>query len=124
MITLIGLMFIVVNVMTVLIYIPDLKTDAPSWVYFSFAFGLFFYQTMDDVDGKQARKTGTSSPLGESTWEEYHTGILFLGFINGPTEGLLIAMAVLLTTGFGGVQLWTKPVEDFISLPPTDLDLF
>ncbi|POW12289.1 hypothetical protein PSTT_04636, partial [Puccinia striiformis] len=167
MITLIGLMFIVVNVMTVLIYIPDLKTDVPSWVYFSFAFGLFFYQTMDNVDGKQARKTGTSSPLGElfdhgidslncvlgglvqcaavgtghslyavfillvacwpmylSTWEEYHTGILFLGFINGPTEGLLIAMAVLLTTGFGGVQLWTKPVEDFISLPQPILTYF
>ncbi|KAA1076259.1 hypothetical protein PGT21_036406 [Puccinia graminis f. sp. tritici] len=160
MITLIGLMFIVVNVITVIIYIPDLKADAPSWVYFSFAFGLFFYQTMDNVDGKQARKTGTSSPLGElfdhgidslncvlgglvqcaavgtghslyavfilivacwpmylSTWEEYHTGILYLGFVNGPTEGLLIAMAVLLCTGFGGVQIWSKPAENFIMLP-------
>ncbi|PLW16745.1 hypothetical protein PCANC_12306 [Puccinia coronata f. sp. avenae] len=160
MITLIGLMFIVVNVITVVIYIPDLKTDAPSWVYFSFAFGLFVYQTMDNVDGKQARKTGTSSPLGElfdhgidslncvlgglvqcaavgsghslyavfillvacwpmylSTWEEYHTGVLYLGFINGPTEGLLIAMAVLLSTGFRGVQLWNQPVENYISLP-------
>ncbi|OAV90235.1 hypothetical protein PTTG_00724 [Puccinia triticina 1-1 BBBD Race 1] len=159
-ITLIGLMFIVLNVMTVIIYIPDLKTDAPSWVYFSFALGLFIYQTMDNVDGKQARKTGTSSPLGElfdhgidslncvlgglvqcaavgtghslyavfilivacwpmylSTWEEYHTGILYLGFVNGPTEGLLIAMAVLLSTGFGGVQMWSKPAEDLVYLP-------
>jgi len=166
-ITLIGLMFIVVNVMTVIIYIPDLKTDAPSWIYFSFAFGLFFYQTMDNVDGKQARKTGTSSPLGElfdhgidslncvlgglvqcaavgsgnslytvfillvpcwpmylSTWEEYHTGVLYLGFLNGPTEGLLIAMAVLASTGFGGVQLWSKPVENFISLPEPILTYF
>lgn len=166
-ITLIGLMFIVVNVMTVVIYVPDLKTDAPSWIYFSFAFGLFFYQTMDNIDGKQARKTGTSSPLGElfdhgidslncvlgglvqcaavgsghslyavfillvacwpmylSTWEEYHTGVLYLGFINGPTEGLLIAMAVLVSTGFEGVQLWSKPVENYISLPEPILNYF
>ncbi len=31
----------------------------------SCALGLFFYQTMDVIDGKQARRTGTSSPLGE-----------------------------------------------------------
>lgn len=57
------------------------------------------------------------SLLANSTWEEYHTGVLYLGFINGPTEGLLIAMAVLLSTGFGGVQLWSQPVENYISLP-------
>ena len=27
--------------------------------------GLFMYQTMDNIDGKQARRTGTSSGLGE-----------------------------------------------------------
>ena len=26
--------------------------------------GIFIYQTMDNMDGKQARKTGSSSPLG------------------------------------------------------------
>ncbi len=30
-----------------------------------FAFATFFYQTMDAIDGKQARKTKTSSPLGQ-----------------------------------------------------------
>jgi phosphatidylglycerophosphate synthase len=40
-------------------------TQAPSWVYYSFAFGMWMYSTMDNVDGKQARRTGTSSPLGE-----------------------------------------------------------
>jgi hypothetical protein len=56
--------------------------QAPSWVYYSFAFGMWMYghpfahpedganrpyrySTMDNVDGKQARRTGTSSPLGE-----------------------------------------------------------
>ncbi len=27
--------------------------------------GLFIYQTLDAIDGKQARRTGSSSPLGE-----------------------------------------------------------
>jgi len=39
--------------------------EAPSWVYFNLAFSLFVYQTMDAIDGKQARRTGTGSPLGE-----------------------------------------------------------
>ena len=32
---------------------------------FSAALGLFIYQTLDAIDGKQARRTKTSSPLGE-----------------------------------------------------------
>jgi len=34
-------------------------------VYILSALGLFFYQTMDALDGKQARRTGASSPLGQ-----------------------------------------------------------
>lgn len=37
----------------------------PSWTLFLFAVGLFVYQTLDAIDGKQARRTGSSSPLGE-----------------------------------------------------------
>lgn len=29
------------------------------------AFGLFFYQSLDAIDGKQSRRTNSSSPLGE-----------------------------------------------------------
>ena len=65
MITTIGFMFIYANIALLVWYMPDMKGPGPSWLYFSFAFGLWAYQTMDNVDGKQARKTGTSSPLGE-----------------------------------------------------------
>jgi ethanolaminephosphotransferase len=34
------------------------------WVYLFGAFALFMYQTLDAIDGKQARRTGTSGPLG------------------------------------------------------------
>lgn len=40
-------------------------TQAPGWTYLFCAIGIFIYQTLDGVDGPQARRTGTSSPLGE-----------------------------------------------------------
>ena len=39
--------------------------QAPRYVTFVCAIGLFIYQTLDAIDGKQARRTQTSSPLGE-----------------------------------------------------------
>jgi ethanolaminephosphotransferase len=55
------------NVVLVFIYTPTMEAvDAgPSWLYYSFALGLWLYSTFDNVDGRQARRTGTSSPLGE-----------------------------------------------------------
>lgn len=129
--------------------------QGPSWIYFSFAFGLFMYQTLDNLDGKQARRTGTSSGLGElfdhgidslnctlasiletaamglgtspagiftalcpclpmffSTWETYHTHTLYLGFINGPTEGILIACGIMVVSGIYGPGVFTQPLKD------------
>lgn len=43
-----------------------LANDCPqSWLFYSWAIGLWFYQSLDSIDGKQARRTGTSGPLGE-----------------------------------------------------------
>lgn len=39
--------------------------QAPRWAFFLCGVGLFAYQSLDAIDGKQARRTGTSSPLGE-----------------------------------------------------------
>jgi len=38
-----------------------------------------------------------------TTWEEYHTGVLFLGYFSGPVEGILIVVAIYLVTGFRGM---------------------
>jgi phosphatidylglycerophosphate synthase len=65
LITLIGL---IVNLITVLIlshYCYTATEIAPWWAYVQAALGLIAYQTLDATDGKQARRTGTSSPLGE-----------------------------------------------------------
>ncbi|VDO27000.1 unnamed protein product [Onchocerca flexuosa] len=64
-ITMLGLF---INLLTVLIlacFSYDAKIAASSWAYFQAALGMFLYQTLDATDGKQARRTGTSSPLGE-----------------------------------------------------------
>ena len=39
--------------------------QVPSWVPFLCALGLFIYQTLDAIDGKQARRTQSSNALGE-----------------------------------------------------------
>ncbi|KAI8959844.1 CDP-alcohol phosphatidyltransferase [Daldinia sp. FL1419] len=157
MVTLIGFMFILVNIALLVIVMPDLVGPGPSWLYFSFAFGLFMYQTMDNIDGKQARRTGTSSGLGElfdhgidslnctlgslletgamalgtsksgvftalcpclpmffSTWETYHTHTLYLGYFNGPTEGLLIACSLMAISGIYGPGIWTEPIVNIV----------
>ncbi|XP_014228033.1 cholinephosphotransferase 1 isoform X1 [Trichogramma pretiosum] len=65
LITVLGLL---VNVATTLIlvwYAPDAKTEPPRWACFLCALGLFIYQSLDAIDGKQARRTNTSTPLGE-----------------------------------------------------------
>jgi len=66
MITLIGLLFNVAGFTAIAMYAGGGATDeAPSWAYYFCAFCLFIYQTLDAVDGKQARRLNLSGPLGE-----------------------------------------------------------
>lgn len=153
MVTLLGFFCIIFNVLLLTIYEPTMDGKDPSWLYYSFAAGLWAYSTLDNIDGKQARRTGTSSPLGElfdhgidslnctlgslleacamglgnsksavftalipclpmffSTWETYHTHTLYLGVINGPTEGLILACTVMGLAGHFGPGIWTQPL--------------
>ncbi|XP_004927737.1 cholinephosphotransferase 1 isoform X1 [Bombyx mandarina] len=65
LITILGL---IVNIVTTLIlvwYSPDARQDPPRWACALCALGVFVYQSLDAIDGKQARRTGSQSPLGE-----------------------------------------------------------
>jgi ethanolaminephosphotransferase len=39
-------------------------SPAPRWALFFYGFSVFWYQMLDNVDGKQARKLQNSTPLG------------------------------------------------------------
>lgn len=61
--------------------------EYPSWVWLYCAFTFFFYQTMDAIDGKQARRIKCSSPLGE---------ILDHGFDAMLTQFFQIAVVIMM----------------------------
>jgi choline/ethanolamine phosphotransferase len=67
LITLLGTILMFITYLAHIYFMPqfDGAGSAPSWVYFLGGFGLLGYQILDNVDGKQARATGTSSPLGQ-----------------------------------------------------------
>jgi ethanolaminephosphotransferase len=154
-ITFMGLVFSIFSLVLTMYYNPELdKTSCPNWVHLVVAINLFLYQTLDNMDGKQARKTGSSSPLGmlfdhgidainscllvlpltsamgtglnmyvvaamlivllpfyTTTWEEFYREEMVLGYINGPTEGLLTLMAFLVCTSYYGTESWHEPAS-------------
>uniref|UniRef100_A0A8D0GQ66 Cholinephosphotransferase 1 n=1 Tax=Sphenodon punctatus TaxID=8508 RepID=A0A8D0GQ66_SPHPU len=64
-ITLSGLLLNLLTTLLLVAYCPSATEQAPSWVFLLCALGLFVYQSLDAIDGKQARRTNSSSPLGE-----------------------------------------------------------
>lgn len=65
LITLMGTMALVASYLTSAYYTPDFVGDAPRWTYLLSAFAVVFYTILDCLDGKHARRTNTSSPLGQ-----------------------------------------------------------
>lgn len=60
-ITMTGLFINLTSCLTVLYYASDLKSEAPSWTFALCAIGLFLYQTLDALDGKQCFKVQNTS---------------------------------------------------------------
>jgi ethanolaminephosphotransferase len=154
LITLLGTVGIFFSYALALLYsTPRLDQPVPRSLNFIFAIALWTYSTLDNVDGKQARRTGSSSPLGElfdhgcdalvtgmgcvmqmaalglggtryavvavalafwsfyvPTWEEYETGTLYLGVVNGPTEGIISLCIIYVLTGMFGAEFWDTTV--------------
>lgn len=88
-------------------YSPDFDTPPPRWLYFLMSFSLFFYQTMDAMDGKQARRTKESTPLGQlfdhgcdclACLSHHSMAAVFV--LSGGTTWTLWGMAVLQTSFF------------------------
>ncbi len=54
-----------INVLAFMFVFSNLLFPGPGWAFFLSALGLFIYQSLDAIDGKQARRTNSSSALGE-----------------------------------------------------------
>ncbi|GMK57679.1 hypothetical protein CspeluHIS016_0405130 [Cutaneotrichosporon spelunceum] len=159
-ITFLGLCFVFGNVLTLAYFDIEYEgKDLPVWVYASWAIGLFAYQSMDAIDGKQARRLNMGSALGEmfdhgcdaintslevvlachalglnrswwtvasevasllnfyaSTWEEYHTGTLYLSAFSGPVEGIVMIIVIYIITAMHPMHshFWQQPLVSLL----------
>jgi len=65
LLTIVGLALNIGTSVVLMIETNGAKEECSRWLYLFTALGLFFYQSLDAIDGKQARRTNSSSPLGE-----------------------------------------------------------
>jgi phosphatidylglycerophosphate synthase len=65
MVTLIGVGWLITGIILLVCYDVTLSKVLPNWIYLYFAFTAFLAQTFDAIDGKHARNTKRSSPLGQ-----------------------------------------------------------
>jgi phosphatidylglycerophosphate synthase len=65
LITVSGLLLVMFGLSAMLWEDPTMTEQVSTWIYVYLATALFIYQTLDSLDGKQARRTGSSSVLGE-----------------------------------------------------------
>ena len=141
-ITFVGFLAEVISFIVTFIDTDFMENEPSSFVCIFDGVMLLFYQTLDNLDGKQARRTGSSSSLGQffdhgcdaitgclelmkvamvldfgvtgktfyfitlmgigfllTSWEEFVTGKFYLGYINGPDEGLFLLGAVQIAVG-------------------------
>jgi ethanolaminephosphotransferase len=50
-----------------------------------------------------------------STWQEYHTGHLYLGYFSGPVEGLLMLCVIHFFSGYFGPAIWTTRLNEILT---------
>ncbi|ELR16152.1 CDPalcohol phosphatidyltransferase superfamily protein [Acanthamoeba castellanii str. Neff] len=109
LITLCGLICIVANMISLLYYCPNtVGCVAPSWVYALAALGVYAYQIFDNIDGRQARRTGTSSPLGELF--DHGCDSLFV-----PFAGVLMFNAMHLGPWTAWAGFWATAMPFFMA---------
>jgi len=98
LVTLIGFVFIILSYVLMQPFSPTLLgINVPGIVFFITALFLAIYMTLDALDGKQARRTNSSSPLGELTDHGCDSVSSFI---------LAIELAIALNVGSGWVAIY------------------
>lgn len=91
LITTIGLICVLLSYIIMLPYGTHFSESIPSYILFISALLIFAYQTLDAIDGKQARRVKASSPLGmlfDHGCDSMSTSLLVLTITQGMGLGL------------------------------------
>jgi len=109
LITLLGFLSVVLPCGVLLYYCPGVyHCAAPRWAYALAALGIYLYQIFDNVDGRQARRTGSSSPLGELF--DHGCDSLFV-----PVAGMLIFNGMYYGAWGTWLAFWSTGVPFFMA---------
>uniref|UniRef100_A0A8C4R2C7 diacylglycerol cholinephosphotransferase n=1 Tax=Eptatretus burgeri TaxID=7764 RepID=A0A8C4R2C7_EPTBU len=105
--TLSGLFLNSVTTCVMLYYTPRGLDEIPPWVLLLCTFGLLSYQALDAIDGKQARRLGCSSPLGELFDHGCDAiSIVFVGVSTAVSVRLSTHPALFFSCCFSGVLMF------------------
>ncbi|KAK7879718.1 hypothetical protein WMY93_033568 [Mugilogobius chulae] len=131
LITIVGLATNVFTTLVLVYYCPTATEQAPLWAYLLCAVGLFIYQSLDAIDGKQARLfvvLGTSIAVQLGTnpdwmffccfagmfmfycahWQTYVSGTLRFGIID-VTE-VQMSLCLCICWPVGGTTFWQSTI--------------
>jgi len=109
LITFVGFLLQILALIVVLMVSPNFSTESSFYVSCSAVFAsfcLFGYSTLDNMDGKQARRTGSSSPLG----------LLFDHGCDALNAGLIGWAVIALHVCYEGPSSWHTFVFWFIPI--------
>jgi phosphatidylglycerophosphate synthase len=94
LLTVLGSLAVFIPTVLVLVLVTPLQGAVPPWLLGLQILGIFLFQTLDALDGKQARRTGSSSPLGN--WLDHTLDVL-------SVEIMLVGVAATCQIGTGWV---------------------
>ena len=102
MVTTIGGLHCLASYLLTWFYAPNLNTPVPSWVILFNAYCAITYYTLDCMDGKQARRTKSSSPLGQLFDHGFdclcnmsHLSSISASIMIGSSQSMVLAQASL-----------------------------
>mmetsp|Transcript_15590 Transcript_15590/g.29406 ORF Transcript_15590/g.29406 Transcript_15590/m.29406 type:complete len:432 (-) Transcript_15590:99-1394(-) len=133
-ITLFGFSFMICSFLLIFSHCPTLEycstaaeersSSVPSYIFLVNAIALLVYQTLDNMDGKQARKTGSSSPLGLLFDHGLDACNVYIGSFNtlfvlcvAPDDFIVIAIVTFCTATAFYIATWEEYHTHKLVLP-------
>ena len=122
-VTLLGLLASVVAVVCTLLLNPELNSEGPRWLHLLTGICILSYQTLDNMDGVQARRTNSSSPLGmlfDHTCDTINAGLMSIAIASSLATGWTVRIYFCLLSGFFPFyfQAWEEYYIGTMVLPP------